>query len=74
MGTCEKNKLTINIDQPNTSSIVVFPLLIDMDFTLNNETLKVVKQFNYLGVVIDCHLSVIQHLRKVISMVQARLL
>ena len=46
------------------------PDLTGVDLTLHDVNLLVVKQFNYLGVVMDCHLSMAQHLKKVLNIIQ----
>ena len=73
---CGQNKLTINASKTQvlwSFSPRSIPNLVGVDLRLNGETLKVVSQFNYLGVIVDCHLRMSQHLKKVISMVQSKL-
>ena len=70
-----QNQLTVNEDK--TKVLWTYPSTrpldtTDLDFIINGKTLSVVNTFNYLGVVIDRHLTFCPHLQKVIGTVRSK--
>ena len=73
---CNTFKLTINCDKTKVLwcySERSIPDLTDCKLTLGNDTLNVVKEFNYLGVIIDTHLKFAKQCNKVTSSARQKL-
>ena len=73
---CKSNKLTVNCDKSFimwSHSKNVTPDLSNCNIMMDGSTLKRVKEFNYLGVVVDRHLTFIPHVRKMRAIAQLRL-
>ena len=73
---CAANKLTVNSEK--TQVLWVYsprsiPNLVGQELTLNGVVLKVVQEFNYLGVKVDTYLSLSSQLKKQIGLMRLRL-
>ena len=59
---CETNKLTVNTEKTKVLC----------SYSMNGGQLKIVTDFNYLGVLLDSHLSPSAQMKKVINLAQVR--